>query len=130
MEAANLCRLLANDRRGLLPDLVIDVTESRAIAPGVGGDGLGLHLLDFGPREPAFLMHAIEHMVACLASPFGMADRLEIVRAFDDAGNGGAFLDGKVPCVLAEVALGRRLDAVELPSEEDAVQVQFENLRF
>ena len=57
-----------------------------------------------------------------------MAAGLDVVRAFDESRNGGGLAKAQVFGVLSIITACRSLDAVEVFAEENAIQIQFEDI--
>ncbi len=128
---------LAEDR--VLLDHVADVVAEEAHAR-VGGDAAvlrrlvvqgdrpGLGLLGLLRGEVPVLDHLVDDDVAALARGLGVGLGVELGGVLHQSGQGGGLGDGEVLAVLAEVALGRRLDPVRLLAVVRDVQVVGEYL--
>ena len=92
---------------------------------GLGLSGVVLFLSDDTVRE-----HAVEHHVAALRAVLGIVDRVVVRWRLGNAHKRRRLRNGELACVLREVALRCRLDAIGARTVVDRVQIHEQDVVF
>ena len=108
----------------------LDEVFGRAAVVRAGGEQQRIGLPPLGLRrvEEPVVAQQVEHRVAALDAEVRILAGVVAGRGLGNRGQGGGFGDVQVPDRLAEVPLGRRLDAEGAVAQIDLVEIQLEDL--